>query len=866
MLNDYKNAMYPFVYCTTTEDERFIRFHRTKIDKEIQFFRWDVAEGFRVMTKLDEDKNNNAWVWERIAIRGYEEAISVNDPNVQVIIPAEPEDERIVNAQLAMRAVQYLPAESIIFVYDMHKFFPDEVDGIFVIRQILDIEKTLIGNSQMMVFLSASVKIPIELQKSFTVIDFSLPKKEDLKVILNKSVKDNEDNKIAYPVDDKVIVNALQGLDEKGAENALSLSLVRHGNYDVECLLDEKASVLKTTEYVSYVKHAETLDGLFGLQKMKDFTLKIINSPKRQAKGILIDGVQGSGKCVGIGTLVVMCSGEVCPVEDIKIGDLLMGPDSKPRKVSGITTGYGDLYRVTPTKGNPYVVNKEHVISLKKIDTDDILNISIKDYLKKIKDTPAACTELLGWRTGVDFPKNEVSIPPYLLGVWLCGGDSSNPAFSLNIDDVEIVEYLKTYVKKIGMFISTKKIKNKHCLRLRIVSKIEERENHTNKFLNQLIEIDVINNKHIPHGYLANDRKSRLEILAGLIDTDGHIYGNGTCCEITTVFDTLSDNILYLSRSLGLAAYESEKIVKMNGKTLSYHRINISGDLSVIPTKTKRRKFSKRKQIKNVLKTGITVKQIEPGDYYGFELDGDRLFLLGDFTVTHNSHFAKAIAGATGRPCLIVNFGALRGSLQGQTEERTANMLKIVQAFGNPIVFCDEFDKSIAGLKGGASTDGGSGTRIMQAWMTYMVDKTSDDFWICTSNDMDTIKEFSGGALIRRFNAAFFIDMPSADECKGISKIWTNRYGVNIPEDYDFDGFTGADIEKLAGTMEMLECDADEARQYVIPTAKALGPQLNEIRKQAAGLTINASEHQSALSVKRKVKIKQSKDKSKWGK
>jgi len=97
---------------------------------------------------------------------------------------------------------------------------------------------------------------------------------------------------------------------------------------------------------------------------------------------------------------------------------------------------------------------------------------------------------------------------------------------------------------------------------------------------------------------------------------------------------------------------------------------------------------------------------------------------------TGKSHFAKALANETKRPCLISDFGALRGSLQGQSEQNVRDMLKTVEAFSNAIVFADEFEKSIAGV-GSSMTDGGTGTRIMQSWMTYMEDKSQGSYWVC---------------------------------------------------------------------------------------------------------------------------------------
>lgn len=74
-----------------------------------------------------------------------------------------------------------------------------------------------------------------------------------------------------------------------------------------------------------------------------------------------------SGKCLGKDTPVIMYDGTIKMVQDVKTGDLLMGPDSKPRTVLGTTTGTGQLYRVEPKNGgDPFVCNDVHVLSLKK--------------------------------------------------------------------------------------------------------------------------------------------------------------------------------------------------------------------------------------------------------------------------------------------------------------------------------------------------------------------------------------------------------------------------------------------------------------------------------------------------------------------
>jgi replicative DNA helicase len=69
----------------------------------------------------------------------------------------------------------------------------------------------------------------------------------------------------------------------------------------------------------------------------------------------------------------------------------------------------------------------------------------------------------------------------------------------------------------------------------------------------------------------------------------------------------------------------------------TYYRVRIAGDCTILPLRIKRKIPAARRQKKNITRTGLSVKSVGPGEYFGFQLDGDGRFLLGDFTVTHNS-------------------------------------------------------------------------------------------------------------------------------------------------------------------------------------------------------------------------------------
>jgi hypothetical protein len=340
---------------------------------------------------------------------------------------------------------------------------------------------------------------------------------------------------------------------------------------------------------------------------------------------------------------------------------------------------------VTPTKGDPYVVNEHHLLSLKKSGTERISNRRVTDCLE-------LSPRWKGWRTGVnwDHQTTPAELPPYLLGTWLADGDNDRPC--ITTPDLEVVDYLNAYCADCGLILQEDVSEKSQANRYRIVAKIGQGGNHSNKLLDILRQFDLLHHKHIPSSYLINSRQKRLSLLAGLLDGDGY-YDSGIF-EIVSKYPELASDILFLARSLGFAAYSAEK--EVNGS--SYHRITISGDLEQIPNRVARKKAKPRRQIKDVLKTGIMVESIGEGEYFGFEVDGDHLFLLGDFTVTHNSHFAKALGNQVGWPCLSLNLGKVFGSLVGESEAKIRDALKVVDAMAPCVLFLDEVEKGLAGV------------------------------------------------------------------------------------------------------------------------------------------------------------------------
>lgn len=87
-----------------------------------------------------------------------------------------------------------------------------------------------------------------------------------------------------------------------------------------------------------------------------------------------------SGKCFKKDTKIRMFDGSVKNVQDVKNGDYVMGNDSTPRLVYGVTSGKEEMFEIIPNKGKGFGCNKSHILSL--IDYDDnVVNIPLKEYI-----------------------------------------------------------------------------------------------------------------------------------------------------------------------------------------------------------------------------------------------------------------------------------------------------------------------------------------------------------------------------------------------------------------------------------------------------------------------------------------------------
>ena len=380
-------------------------------------------------------------------------------------------------------------------------------------------------------------------------------------------------------------------------------------------------------------------DGLTGVPT--GFTaLDRVTSGWQPSDLVIIAARPGMGKCLGKGTKVLMYNGDLRNVEDVREGELLMGDDSTPRRVLSIARGRENMYWVRQNKGDDYRVNESHILSLKRSRNEgphrhgDVLNITVKDWLAK---GPKFRSNYKGYKVPVEFEAQKLSIDPYFLGMWL--GDGNSTSCQITTTDAEIQNYLVSFANKSDANLTIGILNNnpKHT-RYKLH---RNAQNKPSKLHIRLQRLNVLNNKHIPRRFLINSTKNRLRLLAGLIDSDGHLDPVSNGYEITQKNFELARQIKFLCDTLGFRTSLTKK--RGNIASIGYesevYRVRIYGDINRIPVRVQRKKANPWASPVDWRQTGISVEFDQVDDYYGFEIDGNRLFLLQDMTVTHNTAF-----------------------------------------------------------------------------------------------------------------------------------------------------------------------------------------------------------------------------------
>ena len=460
-------------------------------------------------------------------------------------------------------------------------------------------------------------------------------------------------------------------------------------------------SILKPLQYM-YIVLWYRLELAIARDKGKVITMDVTQIPK--SMGITVDrwmhylssvGVNfvNPYECFAFGTKVMMYDGSIKNIEDIQIGDQVMGPDGSPRNVTARHTGYDNMYRLKVlTGGDDQIVNSKHLIYYKE-----------KDYYKKSEVTKLCNAEDLIIENSrkkhkqnvrylqrtADVDKNwnrQVLFDPYFIGLWI--GDGCLKKAQITNEDPEIIHYLVDLAEKLNLRADIKS-GNGNAFN---ISLYHDRNNKPNPVLEVLRYYKIYDYKDIPDDYIFTSRENRLQLLAGLLDTDGYYSKRDKYYVFSQSLSHkhIVEKAAFIARSLGFKC----TVNQYYGNT-SYQKhilgncctceptivLNIlDGDLE-IPCKIRRKQGSVKKTKGSALQSNFKVQYEGIGQYCGITTDEDHLFVLADYTIVHNCEW-NVPGREGGRPAQFNQFTSLDLTMSNVIAEYIQLMDKIEQLAG----------------------------------------------------------------------------------------------------------------------------------------------------------------------------------------
>jgi len=243
------------------------------------------------------------------------------------------------------------------------------------------------------------------------------------------------------------------------------------------------------------------------------------------------------------------------------------------------------------------------------------------------------------------------------------------------------------------------------------------------------------------------------------------------------------------------------------------------------------------------------IKAFEPGNEH---LPKPKALLLVGIPGTGKSLSCKAAASILNWPLIRLDISALKGSLVGESEKKMRQATATIDAFGKAVVWMDELEKSFSGIKSSGQSDGGTTAGMFGHFLTWMQETTSPILVMATANDISALPpEFMRAG---RFDAMFFVDIPTTKERLEIIKIMNERYGSSIPVNKvkKLQGWTGAEIEQLA--KDSLFDGLDTAITNIVPLSKTMKEDITSLRTWAKSRARRANDYSENKEVQLKVR------------
>jgi phosphate starvation-inducible protein PhoH len=384
----------------------------------------------------------------------------------------------------------------------------------------------------------------------------------------------------------------------------------------------------------------------------------------------IVAGLPGSGKAQPLDALI-LCENGYKKMGDVKIGERIYSNDGQLYNILNIySQGEKDIYKVSFSDGSSTECCKEHLwLTQTSRDRSGQKKINRKAY-KSPKEGNLKTTEeiaktlMYGINTNcikknhsipitnaINFNKKDLDIHPYFLGVLLGDGCFRSTSISITSMDEELINKCNNILKLDNYYLFKMKISEN--------AKYDYRVSNFNKINNYIHKVDKLNlyklksdKKFIPEIYKFSSIEDRIDLLNGIMDTDGTVRKDGTSYDISLSSLKLIEDIKFIVESLGGIC---NKIRTKQGKYKKNNEIIIckmSYRISFrLPNYINPFSLSRKKNLVKLKEKYFPVRYITNVEFIGKKeaqcilVDSPtHLYITNDFIVTHNTYVAVSYA------------------------------------------------------------------------------------------------------------------------------------------------------------------------------------------------------------------------------
>ncbi len=376
---------------------------------------------------------------------------------------------------------------------------------------------------------------------------------------------------------------------------------------------------------------------------------------------VVLSAPKKSAKALDINTPILTVNGWKT-MEHIHAGDMVFSDDGNYYPVSHATDIMYNhkCYEVEFSNGDKIIADAEHVWRVgsriypgggTKIDNALYWHDTTTEEMVDKVDTTWGKNPPKNYSIritkGLNFPAKDLPISPYTFGLWLGDGTSNSSDITCSSEDLEELLY---YIKEDGYFPHLHLSRNR-APTIRLSDKSHTKaEQLTESVRVKLRELGVLGHKHIPDIYKFSSYEQRMELLRGLMDSDGTISMDKGRCVFSNCNEELVTDVQYLLHSLGIKGNIVSDPAKIYGREVGTHyRINFMAYLEVPVFKLLRKVSRMIPQDKSRPRSSLirinAIREVETVPVKCIQVDSpNHLYLAGKTLIpTHNTTMSAAV-------------------------------------------------------------------------------------------------------------------------------------------------------------------------------------------------------------------------------